>query len=434
MALFDAFTGAPAKKAAAQNQAWLQGLLDRTGGGLTAGMERGIGELRSGLSQGQDILYPGLERARTDITGGVGGAQDLLSQFGGQAIGQIGGGFDQARGDLASGYRTAYGDVRSLLGGGANAIDLGRAGGLASLAGGLGGAASAYERGIAPLGAAAGQAGDAASLYLDALGMRGPEGVSRAQGAFTTSPGYNFALDQGLEAINRSRNISGQLAGGNTSRQAQQFGQGLAQQEYSNFLNRLQPYAGLQSQLLGQQGQLLSGLGGIYSGTGQFGANFLGGQGQALANLYGGFAPQLSGLGTGLGTQLSGLSTGATKGISDILTGIGQQAAGYQYGGGQNLSNLTQALTQFGAQMPMSTAQQIANLIQGTGGQQVGLASAIAKPYTEQATDAAKAQIAGSGSMWNAIGNIAKAGTGFFGGGGFGDLTGALKGAAGTFG
>src|SRR5262245_37991355 len=36
-------------------------------------------------------------------------------------------------------------------------------------------------------------------LYLDALGVRGPEGNARAQAAFTHSPGFQQGIDTGLQ-------------------------------------------------------------------------------------------------------------------------------------------------------------------------------------------------------------------------------------------
>lgn len=84
-----------------------------------------------------------------------------------------------------------------------------------------------------------------AGMYGNALGLGGPGGTAAAQAAFQTGPGYQFQLEQGLDAINRSANAAGMGASGNMLREAQTFGQGLASQEYNNWLNNLRQREGL---------------------------------------------------------------------------------------------------------------------------------------------------------------------------------------------
>jgi hypothetical protein len=85
-----------------------------------------------------------------------------------------------------------------------------------------------------------------AGLYADALGINGAEGNGRATGAFQAGPGYGFAMDQGLQGVTRAASAGGMLASGNTMNAAQKYGQGLANQEYGNWLGRLAPYVGEQ--------------------------------------------------------------------------------------------------------------------------------------------------------------------------------------------
>jgi hypothetical protein len=80
--------------------------------------------------------------------------------------------------------------------------------------------------------------------------------------SFKQSPDYQFAFDQGLQAINRSAAARGGLRSGGTDVDLTRFGQGLATQNYSNYYNRL---AGL-------------------AGQGQGTAQNLGAAGQATAN------------------------------------------------------------------------------------------------------------------------------------------------------
>ena len=75
---------------------------------------------------------------------------------------------------------------------------------------------------------------DAAQQYADANSTGGSE----YQG-FQATPGYEFQRDQGLAAIDNSAASRGNVFSGATMKAAQTFGQGLANQEYNNFLNRI---------------------------------------------------------------------------------------------------------------------------------------------------------------------------------------------------
>jgi hypothetical protein len=79
----------------------------------------------------------------------------------------------------------------------------------------------------------------AVASYSDALGLNGKEGAWKVQDQFANSPGYEFQLDQGLEAINRAGSSRGNLAGGQTSLDLVKYGEGLADLEYDDYLDRL---------------------------------------------------------------------------------------------------------------------------------------------------------------------------------------------------
>lgn len=85
-----------------------------------------------------------------------------------------------------------------------------------------------------------------ANMYANGLGLNGAAGNAAATGAFQAGPGYQFQLDQGLQALTRAASAGGMLASGNTLAAGTEYGQGLANQEYGNWLGRLQPYVGEQ--------------------------------------------------------------------------------------------------------------------------------------------------------------------------------------------
>ena len=97
---------------------------------------------------------------------------------------------------------------------------------------------------------------NARGMYDNALGLNGADGNAAATGAFQAGPGYQFALDQGTQAALRGASASGMLNSGNTLTALSQYGQGLANQEYGSWLDRL---SGVSSQGLqaasGQAGQ-----------------------------------------------------------------------------------------------------------------------------------------------------------------------------------
>jgi hypothetical protein len=67
----------------------------------------------------------------------------------------------------------------------------------------------------------------------------------RGDKPFEASPGYQFRVDEGRKAMERSAAARGMLNSGGMLRQLQEYGQGAATQEYGNQFNRLAHLAGL---------------------------------------------------------------------------------------------------------------------------------------------------------------------------------------------
>ena len=57
--------------------------------------------------------------------------------------------------------------------------------------------------------------------------------------SITSTPGYQFAYNQGLEAVNRTAAAKGMLGSGNRLYDLTKFGQGLASQTYNNTVSQL---------------------------------------------------------------------------------------------------------------------------------------------------------------------------------------------------
>ena len=138
---------------------------------------------------------------------------------------------------------------------------------------------------------------------------------------FQADPGYGFRFNQGQKALERSAAARGGLISGNTGGALQQFGQGLASQEYQNAFNRYQT----------ERSARLNPLQSL-AGVGQTSVNQLGAAGQNYA----------SGMGEALGAGAQARASGYMGAANAIGGGVGQYM-GYQQNQATN-SLLQQAL------------------------------------------------------------------------------------------
>lgn len=103
---------------------------------------------------------------------------------------------------------------------------------------------------LASLGTKSGQ------IYADSLGINGADGNARATSAFQAGPGYQFTLDQGLQALERRGAAQGRLQSGQTGLDTLNYATGLADQTYGAWQDRLANPGILQTGLAGQAGAL----------------------------------------------------------------------------------------------------------------------------------------------------------------------------------
>ncbi len=115
--------------------------------------------------------------------------------------------------------------------------------------------------------------GTGLQAYMSELGLgNAPKGY----GGFEATPGYQFQLDQGLSATNALAGARGGLNSGRTMQALQDYGSGLASQEYGNYMNRL---AGLTDMGQASAGNMAAAGNAYASGAG----NALAGKGNAQA-------------------------------------------------------------------------------------------------------------------------------------------------------
>lgn len=189
--------------------------------------------------------------------------------------------------------------------------------GLGYLDSGLGRSSGYLDRAVGaydPLASLAGDYRRGSGLYLDALGVNGAEGNTRATGAFQAGPGYEFTLGQGLDALNRRRAAGGMLNSGNADVDALKFGTGLADQTYGSWLDRLR---GVDSNALSATGAAAAGQAGGYG---------------SLANLYNTDAQNR--------VNLAGSVTSGNMAANNLQAQGESQGARNVFGGITSLANL----------------------------------------------------------------------------------------------
>lgn len=149
---------------------------------------------------------------------------------------------------------------------------------------------------------------------LDALGFETGIGERpESYAGFQETPGYQFQLDEGQRAINRSLAARGKVLSGPAVKEGLRFSQGLADQTYSNHLKRLANMAGLGSDAA--QG----GANAVATGQGIANSQLVGGAGVADAQIQAGNARASGYAATGQAISggfnfLGGLASGGTFG------------------------------------------------------------------------------------------------------------------------
>lgn len=168
-----------------------------------------------------------------------------------------------------------------------------------------------------------GSSGPIASL----LGL-GPQGAAGMQSQLQQYPGYQFAIDQGQQSLDRSAASRGLLLSGGQIKDSQAYGQGMASQLYGTYLNQLTGYG--------------SGLGG-------------------LAAQYGTYGNEIAGLvntGENAAAQTGNAGSAAASGISNALqTGANTQSQALQNAGTANASGYAGAANNIGSLLNNASIQ-----------------------------------------------------------------------------
>lgn len=162
--------------------------------------------------------------------------------------------------------------------------------------------------------------GAATSLGLDALGVNGADGNARAVDAFHAGPGYEYAVKQAGDMINRQGAVGGAGLNGNTLAALSDRAGNMANQEYDNWVKNLNGYVSPELQATGGVANADTNQAGVYTGTagnianlGTNTTNSITGQNTQAANAELQGSSNLWGLGMGLAKLGVGAATGGTS-------------------------------------------------------------------------------------------------------------------------
>ena len=313
MGIFDIFTGDAQKEAASNTRSYLSG--------VKSDLTSMYGDT---LTNNNAAVSNGYNAARDSLSGAYGTATNATNTGANSALSALGSGASNAQGYLTN-AGNAYNSLDAL--------------------------SSKY--------------GGATTMALNSLGVNGQAGTDAARSAFQTGPAYNFNMDQGLEAINRRRNAGGMLDSGNADRDAQNYGAGLASNEYNTWMNNLLGFTNPEASVTGQAA---SGRAGVATNQ---------------ANIANTLGINQAGVESNRGSMLSSLAS--------------------QYG--QNTANLNTG--QAGAEV--SNNNNYASGVANT-------ALSVASPYTATYKNEADAETAGSSNLWNMGLKVASLASGGIGG------------------
>jgi len=253
-------------------------------------------------------------------------AGNIYGTYGTKSIGELGSGLDKATTALGTGSDAQNAALYAGLTG---------AQGYGELAAGS----------FAPLSALGDQYGRPVKSYYDALGLNGPEGVTRAQSQFQTGPGYQFAVDEGTRAATNQASKLGIAGSGNTLDAIRGRAQGFADQNYNSYLDRLGSFVNPQLQATAGAA---SGTAGAYNNLANIYSQGYGG----IGNAYGANAGALAGLYTNYGQNQSNVFGNVAQGqagaLRDVTSGTAQGNTNVAQAGQQDSANFWNLLSNLG--------------------------------------------------------------------------------------
>ena len=152
-------------------------------------------------------------------------------------------------------------------------------------------------------------------------------GYVKDSSTYLQSPGYYWQVQQGVNAIDRGASATGKLDSGQRSKDLMAYGQGMAAQDYGNFLGRysdlLNKYSGIAGTGMTSAGQMGAYGQNLGNQLGQYGQNYATGAGQ---NMMAAGQAQAGGM-----INAANARTGMYSNLSQIGSNAANQYAMYNY-------------------------------------------------------------------------------------------------------
>ena len=238
-------------------------------------------------------------------------------------------------------YKTgATGAVTDASGRAISTLGQGLTDTLGTLRTGLEGSLGAGRAGVdayAPLSRLGESYAPAVNAYYDALGLTGPEGVSRTQNRFTTGPGYQFQVDEATKNAINAAASRGAVGGGSTVQAIADRARGLASGEYGSYLDRL---AGFVNPQLQATAGAAGGIAGANKTLADIYTQGYGAQGQAQLGTAGAQAGVQNQLGGDVANIWGNYTAGQGQSLKDITAGNAASNAAIAQAGQTDASNL----------------------------------------------------------------------------------------------
>ena len=298
--------------------------------------------------------------------------------------GQLAGTFGQA----APGMAPPTGLIGSEM-----AQQQGLSGALGGIQGGLNNYNQQANRASSLLGGFATNGQGANSVMAAQSGALGEQAQQDAYNNFNDSPGQQFLRDRGEQAIVRNAAATGGLGGGNVQKALATFGQGLAQQDFSNQFNRL-------GQVSNQGFAATQGQSNIAQNQGQAGLN----SGNLAANYNFNTGQQMGAGRTRTGEQIADSVSNTTSGLANLINQQGQNLSGIVGAGGNNISSLLAGLGQQTGLSQEQLAAMLGNISIGQSSQVASQPSLGQFVQSGGATGAVSAAAGGLGGILTALG------------------------------
>jgi len=178
------------------------------------------------------------------------------------------------------------------------------------------------------------QGGQAFQSLGDLMGLNGQSASATALNNYRTSPGYDFQMQQGTNAIQNSAAARGGLNSGATMKALQGYGQNLADQDFQQYMGNLGKLGSVGMQAEGQIGGYRNNIANSYqqnystigNAQGSRDAGYLGAAGSIL-----GAGLSALGGGGGMGSAMGSLGKLFSGGSGSGFNQSGGTASGFFY-------------------------------------------------------------------------------------------------------